>query len=137
MGGGLIKSIGGIKGLLMSDEKQMYDERILGDGDFVNNVLEQMEQTDGKRKYFKDLSDLLKKISKYYNVEGEDILKTKTKEVREARIVLVYCANEYLGISATSVGKLMGISQAAASMLRSKGRRIFKENDLIDKICLA
>ncbi|MCK5213853.1 MAG: hypothetical protein KAR05_00685 [Candidatus Omnitrophica bacterium] len=59
------------------------------------------------------------------------------KEVRAARIALVYYANEYLGISATSVGKLMGISQAAASMLRSKGRGMFKDNDLIDKLCLA
>lgn len=134
MRGGLIKSTGGIKAVLMSGEKQMSDERILGDGDFVNNVLEQMEEIDEKKKHFKNLSDLLKKLSKYYNVDGEDILKTKTKKVRGARIALVYYANEYLGISATSVGKLMGISQVAASMLKRKGRGIFKDNNLIDKL---
>ena len=134
MGGGLIKSMGGLGAVLMSDEKQMYDERILGNSDFVNNVLEQFEQIDKKKKYFKDLNDLLNKLSKYYKVSCEDILKTKTKEVRLARIALVYFANEYLGISATSVGKLMGITQAAASMLKKKGRTLFESSDMIDKL---
>ena len=132
--GGLIKSRGGIKAVLMCDEKQMSDERILGNSEFVNNVLEQLEQIDEKKKYFKDLSDLIKKLSKYYKVSYEDILKTKTKEVRDARIALVYLANEYLGINATSVGKLMGISQAAASMLKKKGRKLLKDSDLIDNL---
>jgi len=134
MGGGLIKSMGGLGAVLMSDEKQMYDERILGNSDFVNNVLEQLEQTDKKKKYFKDLNDLLNKLSKYYKVSCEDILKTKIKEVRLARIALVYFANEYLGISATSVGKLMGITQAASSMLKKKGRTLFESSDMIDKL---
>ena len=132
--GGLIKSSGGINAVLMCDEKQMSDERILGNSEFVNNVLEQLEQIDEKKKYFKDLSDLIKKLSKYYKVSYEDILKTKTKEVRAARIALVYLANEYLGINATSVGKLMGISQAAASMLKKKGRKLLKDSDLIDSL---
>lgn len=134
MGGGLIKSIGGLGAVLMSNEKQMFDERILGNSDFVNNVLEQLEQTDGKKRYFKDLNDLLNKLSKYYKVSCEDILKTKIKEVRLARIALVYFANEYLGISATSVGKLMGITQAASSMLKKKGRTLFESSDMIDKL---
>ena len=61
-------------------------------------------------------------------------MKTKTKEVRDARIALIYFANEYLGITATSVGKVMGISQAAASMLKKKGRMLFEQSDLIDEL---
>jgi len=134
MSGGLIRSMGGIKAVLMCDEKQMYDERILGNSEFVNNILEQLEQIDEKKRYFKDLSDLIKKLGKYYEVSYEDILKTRTKEVRDARIVLVYLANEYLGINVTSVGRLMGISQAAASMLRKKGRKLLKNSNLIDNL---
>ena len=134
MSGGLIKSTGGIKSVLMRGEKQMYDERILGNSEFVDNVLGQLEQIDEKRKYFKDLSDLIKKLGKYYKVSYEDILRTKTKKVRYARIALVYLANEYLGINTTSVGKLMGISQAAASMLRKKGEKLLENGDLIDSL---
>jgi len=134
MSGGLIQSVDKIKGILMSGEMQMSDERILGDGNFVNDVLERMGEIDKEKKHFKNLGDLLNKLSQYYKVEPQDILKTKTMRVREARMALVYYANKYLDISATSAGKTLGISQAAASMLRKKGRGRFKENDLVEKL---
>ena len=43
------------------------------------------------------------------------------------RIVLVYFANEYLGEGATLVGELMGISQAAASMLKRRDETCLKK----------
>ena len=46
---------------------------------------------------------------------------------REVRIVLVYFANEYLGERATLVGELMGISQAAASMLKRRDETCLKK----------
>jgi hypothetical protein len=44
-GGGLIRSAGGIAELIKRrfDENEMYDERILGDGDFVEQVHKQLD----------------------------------------------------------------------------------------------
>ena len=135
-GGGLIRSLGGIAEALQirGDEHQAYDDRILGDGDFVNGVLEVVEKQDTNKKYIKTMNDLLGKLSRYYNVSQEDILEKKTRDVKEARNVMVYLAKKYLDINATATGKLLGITQSSASRAMSRGMDVVKEKDLLEKI---
>jgi hypothetical protein len=54
VGGGLIRSLGGWSEVLASrrrDEKQAFDQRILGDGDFVKQVVSDLD--DFVKKNFK------------------------------------------------------------------------------------
>lgn len=135
-GGGLIRSLGGIEDTLSvrGDERQAYDDRILGDGDFVNGVLEVFEKQDTKKKYIKNMADLLNKLSRYYKVKEKDILEKKTKDVKEARNVMVYLAKKYLDVNATAAGKLLGITQSSASRAMSKGQNAVEEGDLFERI---
>lgn len=135
-GGGLIRSLGGIAEALRirGDERQAYDDRILGDGDFVNGVLEVVEKEETGKKYIKNMNDLLRKLSRYYNLRQEDILEKKIRSVKEARSVMIYLAKKYLGINATATGKLLGITQSSASRAMSRGMDVVKGKDLFEKI---
>lgn len=69
MGGGLIRSMGGWKNAMSMKRKKEYwrgDERILGDSEFVSQVLDKTEETiEIKEKLLKagwDLTKLIKKV---------------------------------------------------------------------------
>jgi ATPase involved in DNA replication initiation len=131
--------LGGIEEALRirGDERQAYDDRILGDGDFVNGVLEVVEKQDINKRYIEDMNDLILKLSRYYKVTQEDILEKKTREVKEARNVMIYLAKKYLDIDATATGKLLGITQSSASRAMSKGMNVVKGRDLLEKIVVS
>ncbi|MBI4846818.1 MAG: hypothetical protein HY810_10180, partial [Candidatus Omnitrophica bacterium] len=52
-GGGLIRSAGGINEALKRrpEDRQMYDDRILGDGNFVEEVLEKIGDEKSDKKF--------------------------------------------------------------------------------------
>ena len=68
IGGGLIRSMGGVKEVLSSKERQMYDDRILGNGYFVERILKRLKETDEYAKFFRNIDDLLQRVSKYYQI---------------------------------------------------------------------
>ncbi|MDI6758928.1 MAG: transposase [Candidatus Omnitrophota bacterium] len=121
-GGGLIRSAGGMSEVIKrrSDEQEMCDERILGGGDFVEQVHMQLEAEE--RIKVKDAEELLNKISRFYGQKKEDIIARPIKEVRAARLVYLYLGNKYLSKSLTELGRQLGIKQPAASMGLAKGK---------------
>jgi len=135
-GGGLIRSLGENLETMKTgkDNRQTYDDRILGDGDFVDNVLSWVEEHDEQGCIIKNMNDLLKKLSQFYHIKPETILRKKTKNVKEARNVLIYLAKKYLQINATATGKLVGITQSSASRAMQKGMDIVEHKNLLNKI---
>lgn len=135
-GGGLIRSMGGIEAVLgaKGKDRQAYDERILGQGNFVEEVLKKAGEKGKAERIIKDVDDLLEKISGYYGVSRDDIINTRKKEVREARIILVYMGCEYLKKSITDMGGILKIKQPASSLARMKGKQIAGEKGVIKKI---
>ncbi len=135
-GGGLIRSLGGVAEAMKTrkDERQVYDDRILGSGDFVNEVMKEAEMQDNNKRYFKNMKDLLVKLSKYYNVKSEDIVKKKGFDVKEARNVTVYLAKKYLDVNATATGKLLGITQSTASRAMTKGMDIVERKGVVEEL---
>jgi len=133
-GGGLVRSLGGKDIFIKEGTKQNYDERILGDGDFVNSVLSQYEEEDSGKKVFKDIDELLMRLSKLYHVKSDEILHSRKAKVREARSVFIYLTKVYLGYSGTEIGKLLRIKQAASSMAMSKGACIVEEKGGVKRL---
>ncbi len=134
-GGGLIRSLGSlIKELPNRRDKEAYDERILGCGNFVEKVLKEAGGNDRISCKIKDMDSLIELISEYYAVDKETILNTRTKAVRKARSVLVYISNEYLNKKITEIGKLLRITQEAASIAKNRGREIFLRDKLEEKL---
>jgi hypothetical protein len=142
VGGGLLRSQGGwegVKALRKSGEYQKGDERILGNGDFVNSVLSQ-ENESMARKYHLissgyDLKKLIHKVAGITDVDSDDIINSRRKHrVSGARDLLCFWATEYLGIKQLELSELLNITQPAVSMAAGRGRYYAEEHKLSFKI---
>lgn len=137
-GGGLLRSAGGWEGVKALRKDRVYqknDERILGDGNFVGQVLasaeEAMERRYALRSKGIDLDRLTIKASKIFGVKAEEIwLPGRFRKIVEARSVLCYWAVRGMGISMTMLSRKMGISVAAISGSVIRGQKIVEEKGL-------
>ena len=101
-GGGLIRSAGGWKEVVKKNkaDKELYDERILGGGEFVGNILGE-EKIIGKRK---ELDDIIRDIARKHGVEEKDIIgNSKDRKISQIR--------KEIGIEAVRKEKYKGSSK--------------------------
>ncbi len=134
-GGGLIRSAGGWEALKALKEEKIYqksDERILGDGDFVNRVLASAEEEMEKRYALKargfDLDRIASRVSEVLGLEVGDVwAKGKYRHVVEARSLLCFWAVRELGLPMASLARRLGVSKPAVSKSVKRGQNIAKE----------
>ncbi len=137
IGGGLIRSLGGwsaiesigIKGLHMKS-----DERILGDGDFVEGILsdtkEKFERHYAIKRRGYDLDKIAKRAATVCSVEVGDIFgKSKQTKRVKARSLFCYWASSELGISYTELARRIGISVPGVGYCAERGKLMVKENN--------
>lgn len=138
VGGGLIRSLGGwhaFKALDRTDIHLKSDERILGDSDFVEEVLKKAKEQLDRQYRLKatgfNLDQVARRVAELIGVEYEDVWgKGKHPQTVKARSLLCYWSVRELGISATKLARRIGISQPAISQSVKRGEAIAKENGL-------
>ena len=134
-GGGLIRSSGGwgtVKARRKAREHQKGDERILGDGEFVAEVLEAQREKLERRYRLRakgtDLSKLIERVAEASGMEAEQIRQPcKQPDRVRARSVVCYLAVSELGVTTVALSKELGICQSAVSKAVSRGRQHAKE----------
>jgi len=142
VGGGLIRSLVGwsaVKTLRKAGAYMKGDERILGEGDFVENLLTQAEE-DLERKYRLkaegyDFNMVVERVAHLMGLKREQVLSPgKYKQVVEARSVVCYWCMRELGISQSVLAQSFGMSQPAISMAIKRGERVvnFHKYSLLD-----
>lgn len=143
IGGGLVRSSGGwasVKALRMEKIYQKADERILGDGDFVKEVLA-VAQERLERKYALaakgvGLDHVAERVAKLMNMDTSELFKPgKEKQRVQARSVLFYWAARELDISMAALCRRFKLSAAAVSLSVQRGEKIVRENNysLVDR----
>jgi REP element-mobilizing transposase RayT len=138
VGGGLIRSLGGwsmAKALRGSSDRIKGDERILGDGDFVESVLkkcqEQLESRYNYRARGYDFDWLADKVALLFDIDKNSVIRPgRYPDTVKARSVLCYWAARELGISTLELSKRLGISQPTASQSVRRGEKIVAEKKL-------
>ena len=131
--GGLIRSSGGIENFLKrnKDEKEMYDERILGNGSFVEDVYKKLEMKDCVKNNIEE--NVLEKLMNLYELKDKNILKTRNLDVLKVKWMYAYIATEYLGKNYTEIGKEIGMS--GVGVKRASILEILKlDEDVLRKI---
>ena len=138
VGGGLIRSLGGweaVKKIRMNGQDRIKsDQRILGESDFVMEVLAEANEKyerfyELKRKGY-NLEMIEQRISEIYDIEKSDIYsRGRRKEQVEARSLFCYWAVCELGMSRTNLAKRLGMTQPAVGYAVNRGEKISKEND--------
>ena len=130
VGGGLIRSAGGwsgLRNLKSMGQRVMGDERILGDGDFVEKVIKQADAAYDKRTYAKvkgiDLTVLANVVAKRFKFSAEQIRgASKQRQISRARSIVSYLAIEKLGIRGAELARRWGVSPSAVSKAAARGR---------------
>ena len=127
VGGGLIRSLGGwseVLSLRRRGGKTASDERILGSGDFIEQLLSEAEEkakeTLGWKGRIPSLQDLLSKISKIEGVEEKKVQHGDRKRL----VVLVrklFCqiAVKKLGYSGAAVARFLGVTTSLVNRYAS------------------
>jgi REP element-mobilizing transposase RayT len=131
-GGGLLRSAGGWEGVKALRHDKVYqrnDERILGDGDFVNGILSSAE--DKLKKEYKlrslgmNLDSVATRVSDVLDIKIKDVwAKGKYKRIVEARSLLCYWAVRELGMSMSSLAEKLGLSLPSLSDSVKRGQVI-------------
>jgi len=136
-GGGLIRSLGGMAGALQAardNHRQLSDVRVLGDGNFVQEVLRQAETAENQQHDLQTLSleSLAKAVAHLLEIAPESIQeKRRDREASRAKSLVLYAATEWLGRTLKQVAGYTRISLGCASRARLRGK------SLADRIGLA
>ncbi len=120
-GGGLIKSVGGWSNIISMrrrDEKIEFDERILGDSDFVYNILKDAEQRQIRqlrlRKNGKKITDLIEEECKKLRINPIELKSgSRRKRISEARAKIACRSMEELGLRAAEIAGNLGVNTSA------------------------
>jgi putative transposase len=133
IGGGLLRSHGGwsgVRSMAKAGEYQKGDERNLGDGEFVTEVLAcAKEKLENKYRMKAKGFDLESLIHRAAELTGEEILDgVREKKRTDARSILVHWATDQLGITQTRLAETLNLTQSAISQAARRGRIIVKNN---------
>ncbi|ACL05940.1 protein of unknown function DUF1568 [Desulfatibacillum aliphaticivorans] len=137
-GGGLVRSLGGwdaVKASFPSQEsRQKSDQRILGDGDFVQSILTQAKENLSAKYLLAakgiDKASALEKASGLFGVDPEWVLrKIRTRPLADARSLYCYWAARKLGVSQAELAIELSLSSSGIARAVERGRRIALEND--------
>lgn len=138
VGGGLIRSAGGwslVKAMRRTQDHMKSDERILGDGEFTQLVLDEAKERLEERYRLQaqgyDLTKVTIRVSSELGITPEQVWKAgKHPLTVKARSLLCYWAVRKLGFSATELSKKLGVSQPSVSISAKRGETIAKTKGL-------
>jgi putative transposase len=135
-GGGLVRSAGGWMALNEMRKAGAYlksDERILGDGEFVNQILssadERFERKYALRERGINIDFIAAKVASMLGMEVADVwAKGRYRHIVTARSLVCFIAVRELGMTMTSLARRFDISTVAVGKSVERGARIVKEN---------
>ena len=136
VGGGLIRSMGGweaVKKLrLQGQDRVKGDVRILGDGDFVEQVLSRAEENFSREYELKrrgyDIEKVEERVAEVLGIPAEHIRQRGRERHRTAaRSLVIYWAVRELSISGVQLAKRYGLTQSAIVHASRRGEEMAGE----------
>jgi hypothetical protein len=135
IGGGLVRSAGGwahVRAIRAAKVFEKSDERILGDGEFVESVLaaanEAMLQKYELQSQGMTLDKVAERVAEVLGMEVHDVWATgRYPSTVEARSLLCYWAVRELGMTMTSLSRRLSISTPGVSKAVKRGELLAKE----------
>lgn len=129
-GGGLRRSAGGawsdVVALRAVNEYWRGDERVLGDGDFVNQVLkisdEEMERKTRLKQEGWDIGKLVIKVCEQLHIDPKELSKKgRSNTISKAKSIIAYLATKELGAKGSDIAKIFHITKQAISKMKVQG----------------
>ena len=138
VGGGLVRSAGGwseVRSLRKAGIFQKSDERILGDGDFVQTVLAEARESMNKRYALAakgiTFEHVMSLVSDLLSVQPDELFGPgKNRTVVKGRSLLCFWLVRELGISMTDIAERLKIAVPTVSVSVKKGEQVASEAGL-------
>ena len=110
------------------------DERILGEGDFVEQILQAAGEKFEKRSLLVsqgwDMDKMAEHVARLLDMEVSEVWSAgKYRHIVKARSLLCYWAARELGVSMASIAKRVNLSPPAVTQSVERGERLVKENN--------
>jgi REP element-mobilizing transposase RayT len=133
-GGGLVRSCGGWSAVKSMGKERAHlksDERILGDSDFVEQVLRRANESMERRHALKSvdfsLDQLAARVGELLSIAPEEIFKPGKQPLKvRARSLFCYWGVHELGHTMTSLAKQLNQSQPSVSISVRRGEAVAK-----------
>ena len=138
VGGGLIRSLGGwdvVKKMrLRGQDRVKGDHRILGDSEFVMEILAESEEKFNRYYELKslgyDLKRVERKVCDIFQLKPQELYSKGRQRLRaDARGLYCYWAVRQLGYSLTELARQLGMTQPGVGYAVLRGERIAEENN--------
>jgi putative transposase len=137
-GGGLLRTAGGWAALRAYRQMKIHikgDERILGDSDFVESVLDEQNERLERRYRLQlqgyNFAKIVDRVAKIFELKPEEVLSNVRQRMRvKARSVLCYWAVHELEMTGAAVGRRLKMSKSAVSRAAVRGERIVSDMKL-------
>lgn len=134
-GGGLIRSSGGwgvLKTMRKMKQHLKGDERILGDSDFVESVLQHAHEELNHRYQViakgYSIDTIINRVADIFKLTPKLIISSSKEPTRvRARSVAAYWAVKHLQMQGTEVGRSLNLTQSAVSRAVRRGEQIADE----------
>lgn len=138
IGGGLIRSAGGwsrVRSLRKAGIFQKSDERILGDGNFIDSVLSHAREVLDKRYLLSakgvKLGDIVSVVADLYAMEPQAFIgPSKERRIVKGRSIICFWAARELGMSMTKAADYLKVSVPTVSISVKKGEKFVHEEGL-------
>ena len=135
-GGGLVRSVGGwsvAKELRRAKGYVKGDERILGDGDFVDQVLRDAEDALSRGNKLKaegmNVEKVAERVVRLFAMKAGEVWSSgKNRKIVQGRSLLCYWAVKELGETMTSMARRLNISVTAVGKSVARGGTLAKKN---------
>jgi hypothetical protein len=130
VGGGLQRSqkLIGFEGL------QLHDERVLGSGDFIEQLRERSEISDRLPSVL-SLNELIERIARAFKINPDDLRqRRRRKEFVEIRDIICYFALREMAHNGAALGKMLNITRSAVSISATRGEEAVRKNSTLRKL---
>ena len=129
VGGGLVRSLGGWSAVvsLRSNKQQLLtDERILGSGDFVEEILKEADERFrsqiGAKKQRSKMQEIIENKCRKENINSKELrLGGRRRVVSKVRAGLAHTLMNELGIPSAEIARQLGVSTSAIVKLLQRG----------------
>ena len=137
-GGGLIRSYAGWQDITQArkdHETRIGDERILGDSQFVQRVLEQddihLQEATRLKQAGWDLAGLIQYICEQYDVDDELLItRGRDNNLSVAKGLICHLGMRRFGLTSTALSRRLGMSQSAVSKAAKRGLAYCREEGI-------
>jgi hypothetical protein len=130
VGGGLRRS----QALTGLEQIQVYDERVLGNGDFIEQLKKDKEISDRLPSVL-PLKELLERIARVFNMEPEQLKqRSRKREFVEARNTLSYLALREMRHNGAELARMLNVSRSAVCIAAERGKEVVRKNPTLRKI---